>query len=157
MLKEIYEQPEPCRDTLLGRFDGNGRARRSSTSICDPARITRVIITACGTACHAAMVGEYLIERLARIPVEVEWPASSATATPWSTTGTLCVAVSPVGRDRRHPGALREAQAGGARKRWPSSTRSQHHAARPTACIYIHAGPEIGVASTKAFSARSPC
>ncbi len=152
MLKEIYEQPAVLQSTLMGRFDGNGMDVQLDLDL-DPERITRVIITAAGTAAYAGMVGASLLTRLARIPATVEVASEFRYADPVVDEGTLCVAVSQSGETLDTLEAVREARRRGARTLAVLNAKGSSMSREVDDVVYIHAGPEIGVASTKAYTA----
>ena len=152
MLKEIYEQPTVLQNTFGGRFAGNG------TDVCldlalEPTSINRVVVTAAGTAFYAGLVGEYLIERLARLPVEVEVASEFRYREPVLDARTLCVVVSQSGETIDTLEALREAKRGGAKTLAVLNVKGSSISREADDVLYIHAGPEIGVASTKAYMA----
>ncbi|ABF44314.1 MULTISPECIES: glutamine--fructose-6-phosphate transaminase (isomerizing) [Deinococcus] len=151
MLKEIYEQPQALTNTLIGRLhDETGEVNLDIDL--DPQSFKRISIIACGTAYYAGLVGEYLIEQLARIPVEVDVASEYRYRTPIVNEETLAIVVSQSGETIDTLEALREAKKGGAQTlgvinaKGSSMTRELDHT------LYIHAGPEIGVASTKAYT-----
>ncbi|MEZ4631055.1 MAG: glutamine--fructose-6-phosphate transaminase (isomerizing) [Deinococcales bacterium] len=152
MLKEIYEQPNVLQQTLGGRLAGNGCDVSLDLAL-DPKSIDRVIITAAGTACYAGMVGEYLIEKLARLPVEVEVASEFRYREPVVNDRTLCIVVSQSGETIDTLEALREAKRGGAKTLGIINVKGSSITREVDDVIYIHAGPEIGVASTKAYMA----
>jgi glucosamine--fructose-6-phosphate aminotransferase (isomerizing) len=153
MEKEIHDQPDSCRNTLSAYVDPiTGRARPPGDA--DFTRIERMQIVACGTASYAGLIGKYLIERLADIPVDVEIASEFRYREPSLRLGTLAVAVSQSGETADTLAALRWCKAKGlataAIVNAPDSTMSREiDLLWPT-----HAGPEIGVASTKAFTAQ---
>jgi glucosamine--fructose-6-phosphate aminotransferase (isomerizing) len=157
MQKEIHEQPETVRNACRGRFQ-----RAEATAIFGGLNLTanqlrsfrRVIFAACGTSWHAALVGEYLIERLAHLPVEVEFASEFRYRNAPLDDQTLVFVLSQSGETADTLGALREAR----RRGFPTlaivNTVGSTIARGADGGIYLHAGPEIGVASTKAFSAQ---
>ena len=153
MEKEIYDQPDSCRNTLSSYVDPiSGRAR--PPGVIDFTRIERLQIVACGTASYAGLIGKYLIERLADIPVEVEIASEFRYREPALRPGTLAIAVSQSGETADTLAALRYCKAKGLQTaaivNAPDSTMSREiDLLWPT-----HAGPEVGVASTKAFTAQ---
>jgi glucosamine--fructose-6-phosphate aminotransferase (isomerizing) len=153
MEKEIYDQPDSCRNTLSSYVDPiSGRAR--PPGVVDFTRIERLQIVACGTASYAGLIGKYLVERLADLPVEVEIASEFRYREPALRPGTLAVAVSQSGETADTLAALRYCKAKGlmtaAIVNAPDSTMSREiDLLWPT-----HAGPEVGVASTKAFTAQ---
>lgn len=152
MLKEIYEQPRVLQNTLGGRFASNGTDVNLDLSL-DPHQINRVVITACGTAFYSGMVGEYLIEKLARIPVDIEIASEFRYREPILDERTLCVVVSQSGETIDTLEALREAKRQGARTLAILNSKGSSISREADDTLYIHAGPEIGVASTKAYTA----
>ena len=152
MLKEIYEQPTVVQNTLGGRFSADGTDVTLDLSF-DPRAIDRVVITAAGTASYAGMVGEYLIERLARLPVEVEVASEYRYREPVVDARTLVVAVSQSGETIDTLEAVREAKRRGARTMAVLNVKGSTMSREVDDVLYIHAGPEIGVASTKAYMA----
>ncbi len=152
MLKEIYEQPNALRHTLGGRLqDGSSEVRLDLGF--DPAAIDRIVVTAAGTALYAGMVGEYLIERLARLPVDVEVASEFRYRHPVIDERTLVVAVSQSGETIDTLEALREGRRQGARSMAILNVKGSSMSREVDDILYIHAGPEIGVASTKAYVA----
>jgi len=157
MLKEIFEQPQSLRNTLRGRLmveEGTARLGGLNMSPAELRAITRVIITACGTSWHAGMIGEYLIEELARIPVEVEYASEFRYRNPILEPGTLVIAISQSGETADTLAAMREAKRRGARVLGFCNVVGSTIARESDGGVYIHAGPEIGVASTKAFTSQ---
>ena len=150
MLKEMYEQPAVIQQTLGGRLAGNGMDVQLDIGL-DPNSIDRVIIAAAGTASYAGMVGEYLIEKLARLPVEVEVASEFRYRDPVVDERTLCIVVSQSGETIDTLEALREAKRGGAKTLGIINSKGSTITREVDDTIYIHAGPEIGVASTKAY------
>ena len=157
MLKEIFEQPDTVRDAMRGRLlEEEGTAHlgglREMADMLDD--VNRIVITACGTSWHAALVGEYLLEELARIPVEVEYASEYRYRRPIVTSGTLVIAISQSGETADTLAAMREARRRGAPVMGIVNVVGSS-IARETDCgVYIHSGPEIGVASTKAFTGQ---
>ena len=152
MLKEIYEQPAVLRATVAGRITPAGDDVELDLKL-DPAAIDRVVIVAAGTASYAGLVGETLIERLARIPAEVEVASEFRYRRPVVGPRTLVVAVSQSGETIDTLEALREARRHGARTMGILNVKGSSIARDVDDVVYIHAGPEIGVASTKAYTA----
>lgn len=150
MLKEIFEQPKVLQDTFGGRFAGSGDDIHLELNL-EPADIDRVVITAAGTAFYSGMVGEYLIEQLARIPVEVEVASEFRYRDPVIDERTLCIVVSQSGETIDTLEALREAKSRDARTLAILNVKGSSISREVDDVIYIHAGPEIGVASTKAY------
>ncbi len=154
MLKEIHEQPRAVADTLLGRLDLNGQTALLDDVALDPASIRRLYLIACGTSHHAALVGKYYVERLARIPVEVDLASEFRYRDPLIGDGDVLVAISQSGETLDTLAALKEAKARGARVLAITNVVDSSIARAATWTFYTHAGPEIGVASTKAFSTQ---
>ena len=152
MLKEIYEQPRVLQHTLGGRFASSGTDVQLGLTL-EPSEIDRVVITACGTAYYSGMVGEYLIEKLARIPVDVEIASEFRYREPVLDHRTLCVVVSQSGETIDTLEALREAKHQGAKTLAILNSKGSSISREADDVLYIHAGPEIGVASTKAYTA----
>jgi glucosamine--fructose-6-phosphate aminotransferase (isomerizing) len=157
MLKEIFEQPQSLRNTLRGRLiveEGTARLGGLNMSPAELRAITRVVITACGTSWHAGMIGEYMIEELARIPVEVEYASEFRYRNPILEPGTVVAAISQSGETADTLAAMREAKRRGARVLGFCNVVGSTIARESDGGVYIHAGPEIGVASTKAFTSQ---
>ncbi len=152
MLKEIFEQPSVLQNTLGGRFARNGTDVQLGLDL-NPDDIDRVVITACGTAYYSGMVGEYLIEKLARIPVDIEIASEFRYREPVLNDRTLCVVVSQSGETIDTLEALREAKRQGAKTLAILNAQGSSISREADDTLYIHAGPEIGVASTKAYTA----
>jgi glucosamine--fructose-6-phosphate aminotransferase (isomerizing) len=157
MLKEIMEQPESLADSMRGRLDpGSGEVILGG--IRDVARqmthARRVILTACGTAWHAGLVGEFLFEDLARIPTEVEYASEFRYRNPIVDEGTLVIVISQSGETADTLAALREAKLRGALTMGVVNVVGSTIARETEAGVYLHCGPEIGVASTKAFTSQ---
>jgi glucosamine--fructose-6-phosphate aminotransferase (isomerizing) len=157
MLKEIMEQPESIRNTLRGRLleeEGTVHLGGLNLSDDDLLRVNRVVITACGTSWHAGLIGEYMMEELARIPTEVEYASEFRYRNPIVDDGTLVVGVSQSGETADTLAALREAKRRGATTLGLVNVVGSTIAREVDGGIYLHAGPEIGVASTKAFTSQ---
>ena len=157
MLREIHEQPNTVRDATRGRLLANdGTARLGGLMSLDAAiaRTERIILTGCGTSWHAALVGEYLIEALARVPVEVEYASEFRYRDPVLGRGALVGAVSQSGETADTLAAVREARRRGIPTFGIVNVVGSAIARETDAGVYLHAGPEIGVASTKAFVAQ---
>jgi glucosamine--fructose-6-phosphate aminotransferase (isomerizing) len=157
MLKEIYEQPATFQDGYRGRLlveDGTVRLG-GLAAVADRLRAARrIIITACGTSWHAGLVGEYLIENLARIPVEVEYASEFRYRNPIIHPDDVVVAISQSGETADTLAAIREAKLKGATVIGMVNVVGSTIARETDAGVYLHAGPEIGVASTKAFTSQ---
>ncbi len=157
MLKEIYEQPITFRDGFRGRLRAEDGAVRLGglASVADKLRAApRIIITACGTSWHAALVGEYLIESLARVPVEVEYASEFRYRNPIINPDDVVIAISQSGETADTLAAIREAKLKGATVIGMVNVVGSTIARETDAGVYLHAGPEIGVASTKAFTSQ---
>ena len=157
MLKEIYEQPETVTATLRGRllFD-EGTARLNGLNLTpeDCTAIQRILIVACGTSWHSGLVGRYALEELARIPVDVEYASEYRYRPRLHQPGTLAIAVSQSGETADTLEAMRAARAAGCRVVGIVNVVGSTIARESDGGIYLHAGPEIGVASTKAFTSQ---
>jgi len=157
MLKEIFEQPESLRNVMRGRLlEEQGGARLGGITLTDEelASIERIVITACGTSWHSALLGEYMLEELAGVPVEVEYASEFRYRNSVIEPGTLVLAISQSGETADTLAALREARARGARTMGIVNAVGTTIARETDFGIYLHAGPEIGVASTKAFTSQ---
>jgi glucosamine--fructose-6-phosphate aminotransferase (isomerizing) len=157
MQKEIFEQPRTIRDALSGRVViETGKAHLGGLDIPIEAlqELQRIVITACGTSWHAGLIGEYMMEDFARIPVEVEYASEFRYRRPIVDEGTLVVVISQSGETIDTLAALREAQRCGARVIGICNVVGSTIARESKSGIYLHAGPEIGVASTKAFTSQ---
>ncbi len=157
MLKEIYEQPDTVRNALRGRLD-----RDAATAVFGGLNLTpqqlqsvkRFVLTACGTSWHSSLVGEYMIETLARIPVDVEYASELRYRNPPLGPGTLLFAITQSGETIDTLAALREMKRKGHPTMSICNVVGSTIAREADGGIYLHAGPEIGVASTKAFTAQ---
>jgi glucosamine--fructose-6-phosphate aminotransferase (isomerizing) len=157
MLKEIMEQSESLRNTLRGRLlEEDGTARLGGLNIPDEQllQVNRIVFTACGTSWHSALIGEYMMEELARIPSEVEYASEFRYRNPIVDERTLVVGISQSGETADTLAALREAKRRGARTLGLVNVVGSTIAREVDGGIYLHAGPEIGVASTKAFTSQ---
>ncbi|MBN2594594.1 MAG: glutamine--fructose-6-phosphate transaminase (isomerizing) [Sedimentisphaerales bacterium] len=157
MLKEIFEQPRSLKTCMGGRIDGrNHRIKLGGIAsyLRDLTRTRRLILTACGTAFHAGLVGEFLFEQLARIPAETEYASEFRYRNPIIEDRTVVVAISQSGETLDTLAAVEEAKERGARVLGIVNVVGSSIARATDAGIYLHAGPEIGVASTKAFTAQ---
>ena len=157
MLKEICEQPESIRNTLRGRLlEEEGTARLGGLNLTDEdlLKVDRVVLTACGTSWHAALVGEYMLEELARLPAEVEYASEFRYRNPLVDERTLVIVISQSGETADTLAALREAKRRGARTLGIVNVVGSSIAREVDGGIFLHAGPEIGVASTKAFTSQ---
>ncbi|MBA3460801.1 MAG: glutamine--fructose-6-phosphate transaminase (isomerizing) [Deltaproteobacteria bacterium] len=154
MLKEIHEQPRAVADTLVGRIDLEHDDVSLDGIELDVSKIKRVIFIACGTSYHASMVGEFLVEGLARIPVDVDFASEFRYRDPIVGPGDLVVAVSQSGETLDTMEAIREAKKKGAQVFAISNVVEASIPRLADHAFYTHAGPEIGVASTKAFTTQ---
>ncbi|MDX2094174.1 MAG: glutamine--fructose-6-phosphate transaminase (isomerizing) [Kofleriaceae bacterium] len=154
MLKEIHEQPRSVADTLVGRVDLERDDVVLDGVNLDPTAIKRIVFIACGTSYHASLVGEFLVEGLARIPVEVDLASEFRYRDPILGPGDLVVAVSQSGETLDTMEAIREAKKKGAQVLAISNVLESSIPRLADHAFYTHAGPEIGVASTKAFTTQ---
>jgi len=157
MLKEIFEQPETIRNTMRGRIlEEDGTARLGGVTISDEELLgfDRIVITACGTSWHSALIGEYMLEDLARIPTEVEYASEFRYRNPIVDERTLLIAISQSGETADTLAAMREGKRRGATCMGIVNVVGSTIARESDFGIYLHAGPEIGVASTKAFTSQ---
>ncbi|MFZ5623255.1 MAG: glutamine--fructose-6-phosphate transaminase (isomerizing) [Gemmatimonadota bacterium] len=157
MLKEIFEQPESLENTLRGHLlEDEGTARVSGLNLTDEdlKKIDRIVITACGTSWHSGLIGEYMLEELARIPVEVEYASEFRYRNPVVDHRTLVIGISQSGETADTLAAIREAKQRGARTVGLVNVVGSSIAREVDGGIYLHAGPEVGVASTKAFTSQ---
>src|SRR5918995_5532022 len=153
MLKEIHEQPAALGATLLGRIDAGGAVDLSEMDL-DLSGIDRVVVVACGTAYHAGLLGKHAIEKLARIPVEVEIASEYRYADPIGDERVLVVAISQSGETTDTLAAIQAAREFGAKVLAVTNTRGSLITREADAVLLTKAGPEICVASTKAFVAQ---
>lgn len=151
MLKEIFEQPEAIENTLRGRIK-NCEIKLSIKL--DMKSVNRILITACGTSWHSALIGKYLIEKFIGIPVEVDYASEFRYRKPIITKNDLLIVISQSGETADTIGALREAKLRGAKTLGIINVVGSTIAREVDSGIYLHAGPEIGVASTKAFTCQ---
>ena len=157
MLKEIYEQPESLKNAMRGRLD-----EENATAVFGGLNLTpqqlrsveRIILTGCGTSWHSALVGEYLIEELARIPVTVEYASELRYRNPPIENNTLVFGITQSGETADTLAALRETKRKGHRTLALCNVVGSSIAQAADGGIYLHAGPEIGVASTKAYTSQ---
>ncbi len=157
MLKEIYEQPQALQDTIRSRLRFSPPEIHLEDVHLTPAEMRdlhRIVITACGTALHAGLVGKFLIEELARIPVEVDYASEFRYRNPLLDDKTLLVAVTQSGETVDTLVALEEARSRGIRSLGIINVVGSQASRLADHVIYTHAGPEIGVASTKAFTCQ---
>jgi len=157
MLKEIFEQPTTIENTMRGRLlPDAGTAKLGGLNLSDDELLEfdNIIITACGTSWHSALIGEQMLEECARIPVEVEYASEFRYRNPIVTDRTLCIVMSQSGETADTLAAMREARSRGARTLGIVNVVGSTIARESDGGMYIHAGPEIGVASTKAFTSQ---
>lgn len=157
MLKEIHEQPRSIMDTLRGRVsieDGAIHLEEIGLSVEELKRVRRVYIIACGTSWHAALVGKFMMEELIRTPVEVDIASEFRYRDPIIEKDSLFVAVTQSGETADTLAALREAESKGAKTISICNVVGSTAAREADGVLYTHAGPEIGVASTKAFTSQ---
>ena len=157
MLKEIFEQPWAVRETVLGRASlESGQVFLGELEIPDTRlqAIDRIIILACGTSWHAALIGKFLIEQIVGIPVEVDYGSEYRYRNPIITPTTLAVVITQSGETADTLAALREARGKGAASIAICNVVGSMATREADGTVYTHAGPEIGVASTKAFTSQ---
>jgi glucosamine--fructose-6-phosphate aminotransferase (isomerizing) len=157
MLKEIYEQPTAARDTILGRVSlDRGRIFLEDLNISDETfrSLEKVTIIACGTSWHAGLVGKYLIEALAQLPVEVDYGSEYRYRNPIVAGKELAIVITQSGETADTLAALREARRKGASSIAVCNVVGSMATREANGTVYTHAGPEIGVASTKAFTSQ---
>ncbi len=159
MLKEIYEQPKAIRETLTRRLSEEGRIKLDGISLTleDLQKFNKIYIVACGTAYHAGLVGKYAIEKMARIPVEVDVASEFRYRDPFVDENTLFIAISQSGETLDTLAALREAKRKGARVLSVVNVVGSSVARESDDVFYTWAGPEIAVASTKAYTTQLVC
>src|SRR5690606_81047 len=157
MLKEIFEQPRAIEDTLRGRLDlESGSLVLSELGLDENSAraISRVCFIACGTSYHASLLGRHYVEKYARIPAQAELGSEVRYRDPVFSKGDLVIAVSQSGETLDTLAALEEAKRHGARTIALTNVLESAIARAADAALYTHAGPEIGVASTKAFTTQ---
>jgi glucosamine--fructose-6-phosphate aminotransferase (isomerizing) len=157
MLKEIFEQPETLRNTMRGRLleeEGAVKLGGVTLSAEELRSVEAITIMACGTSWHSGLLGEYMLEELARVPVEVEYASEFRYRAPVIDKKTLAIAISQSGETADTLAAMREAKERGARVMGIVNAVGSSIARDSDFGIYLHAGPEIGVASTKAFTSQ---
>ncbi len=157
MLKEICEQPDTVRDAMRGRIAHEDSAAKLGGLDMNPAElrdVSRIVLTGCGTALHAARVGEYTIEQLANIPVDVDFASEYRHRNTPPTERTLVFAISQSGETADTLGALRESKRKGYRTLGICNNVASTIARESDGGVYMHAGPEIGVAATKSFTSQ---
>ena len=157
MLKEIYEQPSSARDTILGRVSlDRGRIFLEDLNIPDETfrTLQKVTIIACGTSWHSGLVGKYLIEALSQVPVEVDYGSEYRYRNPIVSDNELAIVITQSGETADTLAALREAKRKGASSVAVCNVVGSMATREADGTVYTHAGPEIGVASTKAFTSQ---
>ena len=157
MLKEIYEQPRAIRDTLAGRTlveEGSVELGELGEAAKPFAEARRVLLLACGTSWHAALVGKFLFEQLAGVPAEVDYGSEFRYRQPLVEPGTVALAISQSGETADTLAAFREAKRLGAIPIGVTNVQGSMLAREAAGTLLTHAGPEIGVASTKAFTSQ---
>jgi glucosamine--fructose-6-phosphate aminotransferase (isomerizing) len=157
MLKEIFSQPESLTNAFRGRIDldeGTAHLGGLGLTAADMKGISRILITACGTSWHAALIGKYMIESMARVPVDVEYASEFRYRDPVLDPGSVMFVISQSGETADSLAALRLARSRGSRVFGIVNVVGSTIARETDAGVYIHAGPEIGVASTKAFTSQ---
>ena len=159
MLKEIFEQPSAARDTILGRVSlEQGEVSLQSDDFRIPIEVLRAVqkvtIVACGTSWHAGLVGKYMLEALARVPVEVDYGSEYRYRDPIVSKGELTIVITQSGETADTRAALREAKEKGATSIAICNVVGSMITREADGTVYTHAGPEIGVASTKAFTSQ---
>ena len=158
MLKEIYEQPEAIANAMRGRLDDDSATAHFGGLNLSPQQLRsteRIIMTACGTSYHAGLVGEYLFEELARMPVEVEYASELRYRNPPMDQKTIVLCLTQSGETADTLAALKEAKRMGHPTLAICNVVGSSIARETDGGIYLHAGPEIGVASTKAFTSQA--
>ncbi len=157
MLKEVYEQPRAVRETAMGRFSQeSGQVFLDEMAITEEEfrTLTKINIAACGTSWHAALAGKFMIERLARIPVEVDYASEWRYRDPITSSKELTILITQSGETADTIAAQREAKLKGSKTLAICNVVGAMIAREAAGTVYTHAGPEIGVASTKAFTAQ---
>jgi glucosamine--fructose-6-phosphate aminotransferase (isomerizing) len=157
MIKEIFEQPQTIENTMRGRLvveDGFSKLGGLNLTREELQNIDRVVITACGTSWHSGLIGELMLEEHARIPTDTEYASEFRYRNPIVTPRTLCVVISQSGETADTLAAMREAKRRGAKTLGLVNVVGSTIAREDDGGIYLHAGPEIGVASTKAFTSQ---
>jgi glucosamine--fructose-6-phosphate aminotransferase (isomerizing) len=157
MLKEIFEQPRTIENALRGRIDRDASTAKFgglNMTLAELRAVNRIVITACGTSWHAGLVGEYLFEELAHIPTEVEYASEFRYRNPPIDTNTLVLAITQSGETADTLASLRETKRRGHKVLAICNVVGSTIAREADGGIYLHAGPEIGVASTKAFTSQ---
>jgi glucosamine--fructose-6-phosphate aminotransferase (isomerizing) len=157
MLKEIFEQPQTIENALRGRLDDEEATAKFGGMNLTPQqlrRINRIVLTGCGTSWHAGLVGEYLIEEFARVPVEVEYASELRYRNPPLSESTMVFSITQSGETADTLAAMRECKRKGLPTLAICNVVGSTIAREADGGVYLHAGPEIGVASTKAFTSQ---
>ncbi len=157
MLKEIFEQPQSVQNAFRGRLmmeEGTGRLAGLNMEKNALRLVDRIIILGCGTSWHSGLIGEYMLEEYGGIPVEVEYASEFRYRNPIVKAGTICLAISQSGETADTLAAMREARRRGAPVLGVVNVVGSTIARESDGGVYVHAGPEIGVASTKAFTSQ---
>ncbi len=157
MLKEIYEQPKAIENALRGRLDDDEATAKFgglNLTLSQLRRVDRIVLTACGTSWHAGLVGEYLLEEFARIPTEVEYASELRYRNPPLDDRTMVFAITQSGETADTLAAMRECQRKGLPTLAICNVVGSTIAREADGGVYLHAGPEVGVASTKAFTSQ---
>ena len=157
MLKEIHEQPETVQNAMRGRLlmeTGTAKLGGLDRVLDQLDGAQRIVLTACGTSWHAALIGEYMLEQYARIPVEVEYASEFRYRNPILSKGDVVIVISQSGETADTLAAMREAKQRGTLVLGICNVVGSSIARESGSGVYIHAGPEIGVASTKAFTSQ---
>ncbi len=157
MLKEIFEQPQSVQNAFRGRLiveEGTGRLGGLNMEKNALRLVDRIIILGCGTSWHSGLIGEYMLEEYGGIPVEVEYASEFRYRNPIVKAGTICLAISQSGETADTLAAMREARRRGAPVLGVVNVVGSTIARESDGGVYVHAGPEIGVASTKAFTSQ---
>ena len=154
MLKEIFEQPRAVTDTIRGRLDSEGHVTMEDSFSGIPERIDRITIVACGTSLHAAMAGKVMIEQLAGVPVDIDHASEFRYRSPLLVPNGMTIAISQSGETADTLGAALEAKSRGEHLLAICNVVGSQITRQADSVLYTHAGPEIGVASTKAFTTQ---
>jgi glucosamine--fructose-6-phosphate aminotransferase (isomerizing) len=157
MLKEIFEQPGSVRDAMRGRLsveECSAKLGGLNMTAAELRDVERLVLTGCGTALHAGMIGEYIIEHLAGVPVEIEFASEFRHRNTPMTRDTLVFAISQSGETADTLGAMRESRRKGYRTLGICNNVASSIARESDGGVYMHAGPEIGVAATKSFTSQ---
>jgi glucosamine--fructose-6-phosphate aminotransferase (isomerizing) len=157
MLKEIMEQPQTLRETMRGRLleeEGNVRLGGLTAMDAELMELERIIILGCGTSWHSGLIGEYMLEDIARVPTDVEYASEFRYRRPVVEPNTLTISISQSGETADTLWAMREARQQGSTTLGIVNSVGSTIARETDAGVYLHAGPEIGVASTKAFTSQ---